>query len=144
MLKLLIAVDGSQPSLRAIEVVAQWARGAVPLEAVLINVRRTAWLYGDVPAAEAETLKAAQKRAQEHLLRDAEARALGCGLMVRASLAVEGAAAQAIVQAAGEQGVDQIVMGSHGMDAPGGGSLLPGSVAQRVLCLAKLPVLLVP
>lgn len=144
MLKLLIAIDGSAQSLRVLDVVGRWARAGVPIEAVLINVRSASAVGGDLPPVHAEALKAAQRRAQERSLHEAESRALGCGLSVRAALAVEGAAAQEIVRAAAEQQADQIVMGAHGGDAVGGGSLVPGSVAQRVLCLAKHPVLLIP
>lgn len=144
MLKLLIAVDGSPQSLRAIEIVGRWARGGVPLQVTLINVREPASLYGDLPPATIDALRAAQRLVQGRLLSDAESRALGCGLSVHHTLAAEGAAAQEIVRAATEQGVDQIVMGSHGADAVGGGSLVPGSVAQRVLCLTRHSVLLIP
>jgi nucleotide-binding universal stress UspA family protein len=144
MLKLLIAIDGSAQSLRVLDAVGRWARAGVPIEVVLINVRGRPAFGSELPPVHAEALKDALRRAQEHVLRDAETRALGCGLSLRASLAIEGAAAQEIVRAAAEQHADQIVMGTHGGDAVGGGSLVPGSVAQRVLCLAKQPVLLVP
>jgi nucleotide-binding universal stress UspA family protein len=144
MLRLLIAIDGSPQSLRAIEVVGRWARGGAPLEVVLINVRPPPSLDADLPPAHADALQAARRRAQERILRDAESRALGCGVSVRSTVAVEGAPAQEIVRAATAQVADEIVMGAHGTDAVGGGSLVPGSVAQRVLCLAKHPVLLIP
>ena len=144
MLTLLIAIDGSLQSLRAIEVVGRWARAGVPLEVVLINVRRPSSSDADLLPAHADALKGARRRAQERILRDAESRALGCGVSVRTTVAVEGAPAQEIVRAAAEQDADEIVMGAHGTDAVGGGSLVPGSVAQRVLCLAKHPVLLIP
>jgi nucleotide-binding universal stress UspA family protein len=144
MMKLLMAIDGSLHSLKAIEVVGRWVRAGVPLEVVLINVRHASSTDGDLPAAHADALKGARRRAQERVLRDAESRALGCGVSLRSTLAVEGAPAQEIVRAAAAQDADQIVMGAHGTDAVGGGGLVPGSVAQRVLCLAKCPVLLIP
>lgn len=144
MLKFLIAVDGSRQSLRGIEVVGRLARASVPVEVLLINVRTASLPYADLAASSVEALKSAQRLAQDHLLNDAESRALGCGLRVGARLCAEGAPAQEIVRAASEHAVDQIVIGAHGTDALGGGPLLPGSVAQRVLGLSKHPVLFVP
>jgi nucleotide-binding universal stress UspA family protein len=144
VLKLLVAIDGSAQALRALEVVGRWARSGVPLEIVLVNVRAPADFGDDLAPAHREAVTSAQQRLQDRRLRDAEARALGCGVALRAAMALEGAPAQEIVRAAAGYGVDQIVMGTHGTDAVGGGSLVAGSVAQRVLCLSRLPVLLVP
>jgi nucleotide-binding universal stress UspA family protein len=55
--------------------------------------------------------------------------------------AEQGGPATEIVRVANERGVDQIVMGTHGRSAAGG--LFIGSVSQRVVHLAKMPVLLV-
>lgn len=144
MLKYLIAVDGSGPSLDAIERVAHKARSGVGIEIVLINVRDTSLPYDDLSSSDLEALCAVQKRLQKRLLNDAEARALGCGLQVCTVLSAEGAPAQEIVRAASEHGVDQIVMGAQGPGATRGAGRLPGSVAQRVVALARQPVLLVP
>ena len=52
-----------------------------------------------------------------------------------------GTPAEAIVQYAQEQQVDQIIMGAHGQNALS--ALLLGSVVNKVLHLANVPVLLV-
>jgi nucleotide-binding universal stress UspA family protein len=52
-----------------------------------------------------------------------------------------GAPAEAIVQYAQEQQVDQIVMSAHGQDTLS--NLLLGSVASKVAHLAKMPILLI-
>lgn len=57
----------------------------------------------------------------------------------RLARACGGAAAQELVRSATPHGVDPIVMGTRGMNALGG--RLPGSVAQRVVHLAPVPVL---
>ncbi len=144
MLKFLLALDGSAPSLRAIEVVGRMARGEVPVEGTLLNVRDTSALPHDLADKELAALRAAQRHDQEQLLNEAESRALGCGLHVTARVGAAGAPAPEIVRTATERKADQIVIGAHGTHALAGGSLLPGSVAQHVLCLATQPVLLVP
>lgn len=92
-------------------------------------------------AANVAALDAAQKKLQEQALAEAQSRALGGGLDLRALLRAAGLPAQEIVRVAAEQGVDQIVMGTHGHGAAG--SLFLGSVSQRVVKLSPLPVLLV-
>ncbi len=74
-------------------------------------------------------------------LEAALAQARNSGLQPVTTQAAEGQAAQEIVRLAAERGVDCIVMGTRGMNALGG--LLLGSVAQRVVHLASVPVMLV-
>jgi nucleotide-binding universal stress UspA family protein len=141
MMKFLIAIDGSEPGKHAITAVGGIARGGLPVEVVLLNVRDTPVIYGEVPVISLDEIEAAQKKAQDHVLAEAEALALGCGLMVRSQQRAVGFPAPEIVRVAAEQAVDQIVMGTHGRGAIG--SLFIGSVAQRVVHLSPLPVLLV-
>jgi nucleotide-binding universal stress UspA family protein len=141
MLKLLVAVDGSPHSKRAIEAVAHMARTGVPLEVTLLNVREPLVLYSEMSVASIDAIEAAQVDAQNRLLGEAEALALGCGLSLRGSQKAVGLAGPEVVRVAVEHGVDQIVLGTHGRGAAG--SLLLGSVSQRVVHLSPLPVLLV-
>jgi nucleotide-binding universal stress UspA family protein len=141
MLKMLIAVDGSDPALRAVDCVAQMARGAVALQAVLLHVRHEPLLYGEISAANIAAVEAAQKKIQDQVLAEAQSRALGGGLVLHSVQRAAGQPAQEIVRVAAEQGVDQIVIGTHGRGAVG--SLFLGSVAQRVVHLSPRPVLLV-
>ena len=80
MLKLLIAVDGSDHAKRAIEAVATMVRAAVPLEVTLLNVRELPVIYGELPVVSIDEIEMAQKKAQDNVLAEAEALALGCGL----------------------------------------------------------------
>lgn len=140
MLKLLIAVDGSDFAQRALESAARLAaQGQV--EAVLLNVRAGPVYFGELPPLDNEIIDRRQVEQQADLLRAALAEAQRLGLTQVSTRAEQGSAATEIARVADELSVDQIVMGTHGRGAVGG--LLMGSVAQRVVHLAKVPVLLV-
>jgi nucleotide-binding universal stress UspA family protein len=141
MLKMLIGVDGSEHALRCIDVVASLSRKVTPVEAVLINVRDTPLLYGDLPLTDLDLIEQGLQKQQVQTLDAALERARACGLAVAATRRARGLAAPEIVRAATECGADQIVLCTRGMGALG--NLLLGSVAQRVVHLADVPVLLV-
>ena len=141
MLKMLIAVDGSDYSKRAIETLAKMARAGAPLEVILLNVRDPLVIFGDLPAVNIDQIEAAQQKFQDNLLADAQALVLGCGLTLLSVQRAVGLAGPEIVRVAAEHAVDQIVMGTHGRGAVG--SLFIGSVSQRVVPLSQVPVLLV-
>ena len=133
MLKVLIAVDGSTHAQHAIESVGRLARAGAAVQVSLVNVRNGPVFYGELPAISAEEVDRAQRKAQEELLDNAQARALALGLTLGSIEHAEGLPAQEIARAASEIGVDQVVMGTHGR----------GAVAQQVVHLVKVPVLLV-
>jgi len=141
MLKMLIAVDGSEHSLHAIEAVAKIVNETTQRQVVLLNVRGGPALYGDLPSLGLEQIDAALKKQQDDVLAIALERARACGLVVGSTRRAEGNTAHEIVRVAAECGADQIVIGTRGMGALG--SLFLGSVAQRVIQLAEVPVLLV-
>jgi nucleotide-binding universal stress UspA family protein len=140
-MKMLIAVDGSEHARRAIEAVARLARQMQSVDVVLLNVADAMVFYGELPPFDFEAVERAQRVHQEKLLAEAEAQARAGGLQNVLTRSAVGLAAQEILRVADERGVDQIVMGTHGRGAVG--SLLLGSVAQRVVHQAKVPVLLV-
>jgi len=141
MMRVLVAVDGSGAALRALDFVAGWVRNGAQVQAVLLNVRHEPLMFGEISAANIVAVEVVQKKIQDQVLAEAQARALGGGLVLASVQRAAGLAAQQIARVAAEQGVDQIVMGTHGRGAAG--SLFLGSVAQRVLHLSALPVLLV-
>ena len=141
MLKMLIAVDGSENSLHAIEAVARIANETTQRQIVLLNVRSGPLLYGDLPSLSLQQIDEAQKKQQDDVLATALERARACGLVIGATRRAVGDAAQEIVRVAAECAAQQIVIGTRGMGALG--NLFLGSVAQRVVHLAEVPVLLV-
>ena len=141
MLKMLIAVDGSESARRAVEAVARLVPKTLALKAVLLNVRQDAAYFGELPPYDFESIERAQKQIQEVLLEDAQAQARRAGLLDVSTEAAVGYIAPEIIRVAQAGDFDQIVMGTHGRGAVG--SLFLGSVAQRVVHLSTLPVLLV-
>jgi nucleotide-binding universal stress UspA family protein len=140
-MRMLIAVDGSEHASHAIEATARLAGQMQSVEVVLLNVADAMVFYGELPPFDLEAVERAQRQHQQQLLAEAEAQARACGLQQVKTQSAVGLAAQEILRVADERGVDQIVMGTHGRGAVG--SLLLGSVAQRVVHQAKVPVLLV-
>jgi nucleotide-binding universal stress UspA family protein len=141
MLKMLIAVDGSEHGQRAIEAVAQLVRNGCAIESALLHVRDEPVIYGEVPMMSYEVIEGAQKAHQETVLKAAEQQATAAGLKLLPSRRAVGFASTEILREAQAFGAEQIVMGTRGMGAVR--SLVIGSVAQRVLHEAKVPVLLV-
>jgi nucleotide-binding universal stress UspA family protein len=140
MLKLLIAVDGSENALRAVRHVIDLARRGVRVEAAVINVQPP------VMSGEVGSIAPAEVTLEAHAV--AAAKALGAAqkLLVEAGVpasvrAATGDAADAIVVAAAEYGCDGIVMGRRGLGPLA--SLALGSVSSQVIRLAHLPVTLV-
>ncbi|HEX6829599.1 MAG TPA: universal stress protein [Burkholderiales bacterium] len=140
MLKVLVPVDGSETSLRALEHLIgtlHWLKDAAEIH--LINVQYP--LHGDVSVfVDKEQIR--QFHQDEGLKALAAARekldAGGVGYVHHIGI---GDPAHVIAHYAREKAIDQIVMGTRGLGAVAG--LLLGSVAAKVIHLADAPVLLV-
>lgn len=141
MMKVLIAVDGSEHSDRAIEAVGRMAKNIPELKPVLLNVREGPIYRGEFPVFDPESMDQLQRRRQDEVLQAALVRAEKCGLQNATTQAAIGSAAAEIIRVAAEHAADQIAMGTRGMTVLGG--LLLGSVAQQVIQKATIPVLLV-
>ncbi|WP_298828451.1 universal stress protein [uncultured Piscinibacter sp.] len=141
MMKVLIAIDGSDHARRAIDTAARLAQQGAAIDAVLLNVRESPAYYGELPPFDYASLDKALGERQASVLEAALTQARAAGLTTLATQAADGPPAREIARVAAERGVDCIVMGTRGMNALGG--LLLGSVAQRVVHLATVPVMLV-
>ena len=140
MLRLVIAVDGSDPSVRAIDAAARLAKDT-EVEAVLLHVRPAAGYHGDLTPREYERIGAEERDRQTRVLESALAHARQVGLERAIEQAEAGTPDIDIPRVATERAADFIVMGTRGLGSLGG--LLLGSVAQRVVHHATVPVLLV-
>jgi nucleotide-binding universal stress UspA family protein len=141
MLKVLIATDGSEHAMRAIDTVAGWARNGCAVQAALVHVREMPVIFGEVPVMNYEVLEKAQVEHQNEVLQAAERHAREAGLALAPSRRAVGFASEAILREALGFGADHIVMGTRGAGAVR--SLFIGSVAQRVVHQALVPVTLV-
>lgn len=140
MLKILIPVDGSSHTERAVKQVLELTKSGAELEITLLNVQipiasghaRMFLSHDEVEAYHQE----------EGLAALANARALldAAGVAYTHHIAV-GHPAETIVRFAREHNIDKIVMGTHGRSALL--EVLLGSVAHGVLKHATVPVLLV-
>jgi nucleotide-binding universal stress UspA family protein len=141
MMKVLIPVDGSVAANRAVEhVIASLAWLKEVPQVCLLNVQ---WKLasGNVKLfISQDTIDDYYREQGMAALSDARARLDAVKLPYSYHISV-GTPAEAIVQYAQEQRVDQIVMSAHGQNTLSG--LLLGSVASKVAHLAKMPVLLV-
>lgn len=141
MMKILIAVDGSDHARRAIDAVGEMARSSLDLEATLMCVSPEPLFYGDYTAATIQQVEGDQRKQQEEILSRATDHAVAQGLVLTEPARAFGVIANEIVRMASERQVNQIAMGTRGMGAFANAML--GSVAQRVIHQATVPVLLV-
>lgn len=145
MLKILLTVDGSEHANRAIEEVGKLARATLDLEAILLCVRTGAVLEPlfaseYYTAVTIQKLDEEQEKEQADVLNKAKAHAQQHGLRIIDCVRGYGIIASEIVRIAKERQVGMIAMGTRGMGAIG--SMLLGSVAQKVIHQSEVPVLL--
>jgi nucleotide-binding universal stress UspA family protein len=141
MLTLLIAVDGSVYSDRAVDYVLR--RAAAMRDAVQVHVLNVQAPIVGVNVkllVSQESLKNYYRDEGTAVLSPVRARLGAAGLACEDHIGV-GDAGQVIVEYATAKSCDEIVMGTHGRGALAGAVM--GSVAQKVIHLAKVPVVLV-
>lgn len=138
--KWLVPLDGSAPSLHALDHVIAQAQSLVVKPLVyLLNVQTP--LSGDVSRfIDGKTIEEYHREAGEKVLSVAVARFAGSGIEHSPHLLI-GEAAPAIVEFATNRGCGMIAMGTRGFSTVMG--MIMGSVATKVIHLATMPVLLV-
>jgi nucleotide-binding universal stress UspA family protein len=141
MLTLLVPVDGSEFSDRALQyAITRAASAPAGARVHLLNVQSAAAGVNVKIFVSADSLETYYREEAMKVLTPAIARLRAAGVAVEHHIGV-GDIGTVVVEYAAETRCDEIVMGTHGR---GGlfGSVL-GSVAQKVVQLAKVPVVLV-
>jgi len=140
-MKILIPVDGSANAQRAVDQVIKYiaALKETP-QLLLLNVQWNVATGNVKLFIDQEAINDFYREQGMAELQSARAALDTAGLHYQYHISV-GTPAEAIAQYADEEGVDQIVMGRQGQGAVK--TLLLGSVVNKVLHLAKCPVLLV-
>lgn len=138
MYRILVAIDGSEHSLRAARYAARRAK-EVPCKIDLLHVEKPvmAWEVGAVSSIEAV---ADVREADNKQVLDAGAGQFGQATEVERHT-LNGEPAKSILDVATRLAVDEIIIGSRGL-RPFGAAVL-GSVAYKVLHEAKVPVVVV-
>jgi len=139
--RILIATDGSEKSMKAAEEGMELAKG-LGAQVIALNV------INEVVIASAVRQLGADRKEVEAKLENAGGKAVEAIKAMGAKIGVNvdtivriGAPANAVIDTAGAEKADLIVMGSHGES--GASKLLIGSVVQKVLYWATIPVLVV-
>jgi len=146
MNRILVAVDGSAPALRAVDLAANLA-AKYGAELVLMNIMQESAV--DDPAlrdfARSEGIEGSPyevfRAFGNKALADAQTRANDAGAPNISAEIASGDPATVIVEAAGARGIDLVVLGRRGRGQLS--ALLLGSVSQRVANRAPCPVLIV-
>ena len=136
--RILVAVDGSEPSQRAVDYAARRALGsACRVDVVHVENPVMAWEVG--PLSSGETVEQLRSAESAKVLVDCVQR-LDPSIPVDRHV-VTGEPAEVILDLADKLGADEIVVGSHGL-RPFGAVVL-GSVATQVVNEARVPVVVV-
>jgi nucleotide-binding universal stress UspA family protein len=137
-MKILVAVDGSKPSLKAVQLLidhCDWYRQ--PPEVELLAVHLPVPRVGHLNKAQLERY---YQEEGEAMLRPAKKKLDGAGIAYQARVLV-GPVAETLVKHARDKRCELIYIGTRGMSALG--KALVGSTATKVLHISDVPVLLV-
>jgi nucleotide-binding universal stress UspA family protein len=137
-MKILVAVDGSKPSLKAVQLLidhCDWYRQ--PPEVELLAVHLPVPRVGHLNKAQLERY---YQEEGEGMLRAAKKKLDAAGIPYQARVLV-GSVAETVVKHARDKRCELIYIGTRGMSALG--KALVGSTATKVLHISDVPVLLV-
>jgi nucleotide-binding universal stress UspA family protein len=139
--RILIATDGSDKSMKAAQEGMELAKG-LGAQVIALNVVNEVVIASAVRqlGADRKEVEAKLEKAGGKAVDDLKAMGAKIGVNVDTIVRI-GAPANTVIDTAGAEKADLIVMGSHGES--GASKLLIGSVVQKVLYWATIPVLVV-
>ena len=139
-MKILLPVDGSEVSLKAVRLAIRLLQQGLSGNVVLANVQEPATLYEMVVAPDGAVLQRVSTAAGVDALEPAESLLMSAEVVYEREIAT-GDPAHTIVDIAERFSCDLIVMGARGASALR--SALLGSVSNEVLHAAQVPVMIV-
>ena len=141
MRDLLVPIDGSENSVRALQHALKMAKANGTTRLHLLTVHPEPVVYGEIQVyVSSEKMKELQDLHSKDLLQPAIEAATAAGVPFESEIMI-GDPAATISRRADELGCDGIVMGTRGMGAIG--NLMMGSIATKVVHLTRVPVTLV-
>jgi nucleotide-binding universal stress UspA family protein len=140
MLKILIAVDGSELSLDGVHHALALLGQGLKASVVLANVQEPATLYELVTTRDPDLIAAASLEAGQHLMASARALLDAAGVAYETDVGV-GDVAHTLVDMIERSGCDMVIIGARGQGAIT--SALLGSVSQEVAHASPVPVTIV-
>jgi len=139
-MKMLLAVDGSRPSLDAVRHALALRRQGLDVRFVLANVQEPPSLYEVLVAHDAEVIEQVRSAAGADLLQAAEALLTTAGAPFD-SVVAGGDPGHVLADLVEEHACDAVLMGARGMGDPEGDDL--GSVTLALLRHCVVPVTVV-
>jgi nucleotide-binding universal stress UspA family protein len=140
MLKMLIAVDGSELSLDAVRYALRLREQGLSAGFVLANVQEPASLYEMLTVRDPQRLLGLTASAGDHLLQSARDLCHAAGVDYEFEVG-SGDPAHTLLDIAERYGCGAIIAGARGKGGLGGGDL--GSVAQELMHVSRLPITIV-
>ncbi len=136
--KILVAVDGSEHALRAVQKAAELARAMQSKELHIVVVYDPIPIYLGEPNMQ---IAINTRKGEAEAILETAVKEVGDVPCALYNDLLEGSPAEAIIEAANARQTDLIVMGSRGLGRLAG--LLLGSTSQKVVAHAPCPVLIV-
>ena len=141
MKKILIAMDGSEPALKAMRTASGLAQSTGAMLALAYVMSKPLTYPADLPGWDMEGFEAGERAWAKSMLADAAKQARALGVREVTTVVLRGAPAEELADEAARHEYDLVAVGSRGRGAVT--RVLLGSAADRLVHVCKKPVLVV-